>query len=72
MLTCAGSFSSAIASFDIKAVTQETLAAVLVELAGTKVLAVLVQKYLLYWHKSTCFNGTKVLALLVQKYLLYW
>jgi hypothetical protein len=92
MLTDAGSFSSAIASFDIKTVTQETLAALLVDLAGTKVLALLVQKYLLslkrpsppssstsqvqkyllYWYKSTCCAGTKVLAVLAQKHLLQW
>jgi hypothetical protein len=50
-------------------------------------LALLVQKYWLYWYKSTGFTGTKVrgcahafevltllalLALLVQKYWLYW
>ncbi len=40
-------------------------------------LGMLVQEYLLYWYKSTCFTGTKaqtliLLALLVQEYLLYW
>ena len=45
-------------------------------------LALLVQKYLLYWYKSTCFfwllspvglsRLLSLIALLLKKYLLYW
>ena len=45
--------------------------ALLHALEKSELRALLVQKYLLYWYKSTCFTGTKVLALMVHKYLLY-
>jgi hypothetical protein len=35
-------------------------------------LALLVQKYLLYWYKSTCFTGTKISCFTGTKVLAYW